>query len=109
MQGTHMVLLVRTDPQAPRHNGISVLLVPLDSPGVDRRPQRQLTGESEFAEVFFTDVRVPASALLGPLNEGWRVTMATLGYERTGVISLAAKLQREVEVLVTGLQVEDPL
>ncbi|HKG52521.1 MAG TPA: acyl-CoA dehydrogenase family protein [Actinomycetales bacterium] len=109
MNGTHVMLLVRTDPEAPKHKGISVLLVPLDSPGVDRRPLRQITGESEFAEVFFTDVRVPRSALLGPLNDGWRVTMATLGYERTGVISMAAKLQREVEVLVTGLQVEDPL
>jgi alkylation response protein AidB-like acyl-CoA dehydrogenase len=109
MNGTHIMLLVRTDPTAPKHKGISVLLVPLDSPGIDRRALRQITGESEFAEVFFTDVRVPRSALLGPLNEGWRVTMATLGYERTGVISLAAKLQREVEVLVTGLKVEDPL
>ena len=109
MQGTHMMLLVRTDPQAARHRGISVLLVPLDSPGIDRRPLRQLTGESDFAEVFFTDVRVPVSHLLGPLDEGWRVTMATLGYERTGVISMAAALQREVEVLVGGMTVEDPM
>lgn len=109
MQGTHMMLLVRTDPGAPRHRGISVLLVALNTPGIDRRPLRQLTGESEFAEVFFTDVRVPVTQLLGPLNEGWRVTMATLGYERTGVISLAAALQREVEVLVAAVRVEDPL
>jgi alkylation response protein AidB-like acyl-CoA dehydrogenase len=109
MQGTHIMLLVRTDPAAPKHRGISVLLVPLDSPGIERRPLRQLTGESEFAEVFFTDVRVPQPALLGPLHDGWRVTMATLGYERTGVISMAATLQREVEVLVAGLRVEDPL
>ncbi|MCW2634904.1 MAG: hypothetical protein JWQ99_1271, partial [Blastococcus sp.] len=109
MQGTHIMLLVRTDPAAPKHRGISVLLVPLDSAGIERRPLRQLTGESEFAEIFFTDVRVPRSALLGPLHDGWRVTMATLGYERTGVISMAAKLQRDVEVLVTGLRVEDPL
>jgi alkylation response protein AidB-like acyl-CoA dehydrogenase len=109
MQGTHMMLLVRTDPAAAKHRGISVLLVPLDSPGVDRRPLRQLTGESEFAELFFTDVRVPASALLGPLHDGWRVTMATLGYERTGVISLAAALQRDVQLLVTQLRVTDPL
>jgi alkylation response protein AidB-like acyl-CoA dehydrogenase len=109
MQGTHMMLLVRTDPQAPRHRGISVLMIPLDLPGIDRRPLRQLTGESEFAEVFFTDVRVPATALLGPENEGWRVTMATLGYERTGVISLASALQRDVEVLVAGMTLDDPL
>ena len=109
MQGTHIMLLVRTDPSAPKHRGISVLLVPLDSPGIDRRPLRQITGESEFAEIFFTDVRVPRSALLGPMHDGWAVTMATLGYERTGVISMAAKLQRDVEVLVAGLRVEDPL
>jgi alkylation response protein AidB-like acyl-CoA dehydrogenase len=109
MEGTHMMLLVRTDPDVPKHKGISVLTVRLDSPGVERRPLRQLTGESEFAEVFFTDVRVPRSALLGPLNEGWRVTMATLGYERTGIINLASALQRDVESLVTGLTVEDPL
>ena len=108
MQGTHMMLLVRTDPEAARHRGISVLLVRLDSPGVDRRPLRQLTGESEFAEVFFTDVRVPVTALLGPLDEGWRVTMATLGYERTGVISRASALQRDVEVLVAGMCLDDP-
>jgi alkylation response protein AidB-like acyl-CoA dehydrogenase len=109
MQGTHVMLLVRTDPAAPKHKGISVLLVPMDAPGVERRPLRQITGESEFAEVFFTDVRVPRSALLGPLHDGWRVTMATLGYERSGVISMAAALQREVEVLVQGLRIDDPL
>jgi alkylation response protein AidB-like acyl-CoA dehydrogenase len=109
MQGTHVMLLVRTDPDVPKHKGISVLTVPLDTPGIERRPLRQLTGESEFAEIFLTDVRVPRSALLGPLHEGWRVTMATLGYERTGVINLASALQREVESLVTRLTVDDPL
>ncbi|GAA3526949.1 acyl-CoA dehydrogenase family protein [Amycolatopsis ultiminotia] len=109
MQGTHLMLLVRTDPAAPKHRGISVLLVPMDSAGIERRPLRQITGESEFAEVFFTDVQVPRTALLGPLHGGWRVTMATLGYERSGVLSLAAGLQREVERLVPGLRVSDPL
>jgi alkylation response protein AidB-like acyl-CoA dehydrogenase len=109
MRGTHIMLLVRTDPHAPKHKGISVLLVPMDAPGVERRPLRQITGESDFAEVFFTDVHVPRSALLGPLHEGWRVTMATLGYERSGVISLAAALEREVEVLVRGLRITDPV
>ena len=109
MHATHMMLLARTDPAAAKHRGISVLLVPMDTPGIDRRPLRQLTGEAEFAEVFFTDVRVPRSALLGPLDDGWRVTMTTLGYERSGVISMAARLQREVEQLVAGLRVQDPL
>ena len=109
MHATHMMLLARTDPAAAKHRGISVLLVPMDTPGIDRRPLRQLTGEAEFAEVFFTDVRVPRSALLGPLHDGWRVTMTTLGYERSGVISMAARLQREVEQIVAGLRVQDPL
>jgi alkylation response protein AidB-like acyl-CoA dehydrogenase len=109
MQGTHIMLLVRTDPDAPKHKGISVLAVPLDSPGIERRPLRQLTGGSEFAEIFLTDVRLSRSALLGPLHDGWRITMATLGYERTGIINLASSLQREVESLVAGLTVDDPL
>jgi alkylation response protein AidB-like acyl-CoA dehydrogenase len=109
MQATHCMLLVRTDPEAPKHKGISVLLVPLDTPGIERRPLRQLTGEAEFAEIFFTDVRVPRTALLGPLHDGWRVTMKTLGYERSGVISLAGSLQRDVERLVQELRIDDPL
>jgi alkylation response protein AidB-like acyl-CoA dehydrogenase len=109
MQATHMMLLVRTDPGAAKHKGISVLLVPLDLPGIERRPLLQITGESDFAEVFFTDVNVPATALLGPLHDGWRVTIATLGYERSGVISMAARLERDVLRLVAGVAVTDPL
>src|SRR5690606_37318068 len=70
MEATHCLLLVRTDPQAAPHKGISALLVPMDSPGITRRPITQITGEGGFAEVFFDSVRVPRSALLGPLNEG---------------------------------------
>jgi alkylation response protein AidB-like acyl-CoA dehydrogenase len=81
MEATHCQLLVRTDPEAPKHRGISALAIPLDLPGIDRRPLRQITGEADFAEVFFTGVRVPQSALLGSLNEGWRVTMTTLAHE----------------------------
>jgi alkylation response protein AidB-like acyl-CoA dehydrogenase len=95
---------VRTDPTAPKHRGISVLLVPLDTPGIERRPIRQITGESEFAEVFFTDVRVPASALLGPENQGWTVTMTTLGHERTGVVSQASASQREIAAQVDAVR-----
>jgi alkylation response protein AidB-like acyl-CoA dehydrogenase len=103
MQATHCQLLVRTDPDAVKHKGISVLLVPLDLPGIERRPLRQMTGEAEFAELFFTDVQVPASALLGPINDGWRVTMTTLGYERAGVIAMAARLERDVMMTVAEL------
>jgi alkylation response protein AidB-like acyl-CoA dehydrogenase len=100
---THCMLLVRTDPDAPKHKGISALLVPLDLPGITRRPITQINGAAEFAELFFDDVRVPRSALLGPVNEGWRVTMTTLGYERAGVLSLAGQLSADTERTVHDL------
>jgi alkylation response protein AidB-like acyl-CoA dehydrogenase len=96
MHATHCMLLVRTDPDAPKHAGISALLVPMDTPGLTRRPIKQINGEAEFAELVFEDMVVPTSALLGPLHEGWRVTMATLGFERAGVISIAGKLVDEI-------------
>ena len=96
MHATHCMLLVRTDPDAPKHAGISALLVPMDTPGLTRRPIKQINGDAEFAELFFEDMFVPRSALLGPLHEGWRVTMATLGFERAGVISIAGKLVDEI-------------
>jgi alkylation response protein AidB-like acyl-CoA dehydrogenase len=100
---THCMLLVRTDPDAPKHKGISALLVPLHLPGITRRPIRQINGDEEFAELFFEDVRVPRSALLGPLHEGWRVTMTTLGYERAGVLALSGNLASEAEKMIHDL------
>jgi alkylation response protein AidB-like acyl-CoA dehydrogenase len=97
---THCLLLARTDPHAPRHRGISALAFPLDRPGVERRPIRQIDGQAEFAELFFTDVEVPTDALVGPLHDGWRVTMTTLGYERAGLVSLAVLLERDVLALL---------
>src|SRR5919204_4517401 len=74
--------LVRTDPDAPKHKGISMLAIPIDAPGVDVRPLRQITGESEFNEVFFDGVAVPAENLIGTENEGWKVAGTTLANER---------------------------
>jgi alkylation response protein AidB-like acyl-CoA dehydrogenase len=78
-------LYVRTDPSVPKHKGISCLLVDMRSPGVEVRPMRSMVGETVFSEIFFTDVRVPARALLGSLHEGWQVAMTTLSHERAGV------------------------
>lgn len=100
----HMQLLVRTDPTAPKHKGISSLLVPMDTPGIERNPIKQITGESGFSEVFFSGVRVPQSCLLGPLNQGWMVTMTTLGHERSGVVTHASHVQRQIEQMVEGLR-----
>ena len=80
-----LLTFVRTDPDAPKHKGISVLLIPTDSPGVSRRPFASASDrdDTDFNEVFFTDVRVPVENLVGPLNQGWRVATGSLGHERT--------------------------
>ncbi|MGW0364232.1 acyl-CoA dehydrogenase family protein [Streptomyces sp. NPDC002990] len=75
-------LLVRTDAEAPRHRGISWLAMPMDAPGVTVRPLRTLAGTAEFAQVFLDEVRVPVANRVGAENDGWRVTMVTLSFER---------------------------
>jgi alkylation response protein AidB-like acyl-CoA dehydrogenase len=93
-------LLVRTDPEAPKHRGISYLLVDMTLPGVEVRPLVTITGEKEFNEIFFTDVRVPKEAMLGPLHEGWRVAMTTLAYERGTVANLHLGLRAKIRGLL---------
>ncbi len=79
------LLLVRTDPDAPRHKGITCLLMDMKSEGITTSPLRQMTGDAGFNEVFFTDVRVPVENQLGPLNDGWRVGLTVLMNERANL------------------------
>jgi alkylation response protein AidB-like acyl-CoA dehydrogenase len=78
-----MFMLARTDPEAPKHRGISYLLLDMKSPGVTVRPLVLMNGHSHFNEVFFDNAQVPKENLVGPLNEGWKVAMTTLSYERS--------------------------
>ena len=94
--------MARTDPEARKHDGISFFLCPMDLPGIEIRPLKQMTGESEFDEVFFTDVEIPADHLLGPEHGGWGVGMAVLTSERghigTAVISLERRLDQMIRL-----------
>jgi alkylation response protein AidB-like acyl-CoA dehydrogenase len=108
-------LYVRTDPEAPKHKGISCLIVDMTLPGIEVRPLVTLNGDTDFAELFFHDVRVPADALLGPLNGGWGVATTTLSHERAGAARLYAEMQVRLEELVDDLAtdaggaLEDPV
>lgn len=94
-------VLCRTDPEAPSHQALSYLLVPMRQPGVEIRPIVQMTGDSEFSEVFFEDARSDASNVVGPVNGGWKVAMGTLAFER-GASTLGQQLsfQNELDEIV---------
>ncbi|MDQ1446006.1 MAG: hypothetical protein QOI20_2470 [Acidimicrobiaceae bacterium] len=102
------ILLARTLDlaDAPKHKGISFFVVDMRSPGIEVRPIRQMTGEAEFDDVFFTGVRVPAANLVGPPHGGWGVTMATLGNERAYIGSSVAALQRRLRSATASSPVE---
>ena len=95
-----MMLLARTDPDAPRHKGITYFLLDMHLPGVTVKPLRQITGDAEFNEVFFDGVRVHDSQVLGGVNNGWAVGMTTLMYER---LALGFGLQMRLRIALDGL------
>ncbi len=95
-----MMLLARTDPEAPRHKGITYFLLDMRAAGVTVRPLRQITGDPEFNEVFFDNVRVHESQILGGLNNGWQVGLTTLMYER---LALGFGLQVRLRIALDGL------
>ena len=93
-------LYVRTDPTVKKHAGITCFLVDMRTPGIEARPLTTMTGGHSFAELFFTDARIPRSAMLGPLHSGWTVAMTTLSFERAGVARLHLSLARRLDDLL---------
>jgi alkylation response protein AidB-like acyl-CoA dehydrogenase len=100
-----MFCLVRTEPDAPKHHGISYLLVPMNTPGIDVRPLKTMTGHAEFNEVFFTDVRVPRTSIVGNRGEGWQVANTTLKFER-GMLGDPNEAGRRFNELVALMEEE---
>jgi alkylation response protein AidB-like acyl-CoA dehydrogenase len=110
----YVFILCRTDPDAPKHKGISYLLCPMDQPGVEVRPIKQIDGSSEFAEVFLTDARCAKENVVGGLNNGWAVAMTTLGFERgtsatTGYRRFETELNHIIAVAKKNGSIEDPM
>lgn len=108
----YIILLVRTDPDSDKHRGISVLLAPMDTPGIEVREIPSVVGDRYFHEVFFTDVRVPIECRLGPEDEGWGVVTYALQYERVGAARYARAartLDRLTEIARERGLLEDPL
>jgi alkylation response protein AidB-like acyl-CoA dehydrogenase len=107
-------VLTRSDPSAPKHKGISFLLVPMDQPGIEVRPIKMISGESEFNEVFFTDAKTAKENVIGEPNGGWAVAMTLLGYERgeaaaTLPIQFRTELDRLVELARHHGKTDDPV
>jgi len=107
-------VLARTDPDAPKHKGITFLLVPMEQPGVEVRPIKMMTGLSEFNETFFTDARTAKDNVVGAVNAGWAVAMTLLGYERgeaaaTFPIMFRAEVDRLMELARSTGASRDPL
>ena len=110
----YIFLLARTDPDAPKHAGISYLLVPMQQHGVEARPITQVDGSAEFYEVFFDNARCPKENVVGGVNNGWKVAMTTLGFERgTSATTGHRRFEKELEIIVAKARengrIDDPL
>ena len=107
-------VLARTDPAAAKHAGLSLLLLPIDQPGVEVRPIRTLTGHAEFCEFFFTDAKASTGHVIGGVNNGWKTAMTLLGFERGSSAAAAAaaarvELDRLAELILRRGRAHDPL
>jgi len=110
----HIFALARTDPDAPKHKGISFLLVDMRQPGIEVRPIKMISGDSEFNEVFYTDAVCPKENVVGGVNDGWRVAMTLLGFERgeaaaTGPIQFQAEVDRLLMLAKERGKADDPV
>jgi len=110
----YIFVLARTDPDAPKHKGISYLLCPMKQPGIEVRPIKQIDASAEFYEVFFTDARCPKDNVVGGVNGGWKVAMTTLGFERgtsatTGYRRFEKELEHIIELAQANGKAKDPL
>lgn len=114
MQATHMFMLVRTEPDAPKHDGITYLLIDLDQPGITRRPIKQMTGETgafTFCEFFFDNAETPVSLQVGERGQGWYVSRTTLKHERASIGSangLGSQFDKLVELAKETGRIGDP-
>jgi alkylation response protein AidB-like acyl-CoA dehydrogenase len=110
----YIFLLCRTDPESPKHAGISYLLVPMHQEGIEVRPIAQIDGSAEFNEVFFTNARCPKDNVVGGVNNGWKVAMTTLGFERgTSATTGHRRFQKELDAIIAAARangrIDDPL
>ncbi len=95
----YVLALVRTNPDVRKHKGLSMVIIPMDAAGVTVRPLKQMTGDAEFNEIFFEDVRIPKSNMIGDKDDGWRVAITTLMFERVNISSFVM-IQRSLERII---------
>lgn len=109
--GTHSdwaILMARSEPDEPKHRGISFFVVDMKSPGIDARPLYNMAGTAEFAEVFMTDVRLPADSLIGERGQGWQVAMDVLAHERSAGTGAVRTIERRIDTMVSRVVATEP-